>query len=31
MNSYDVIVGSSNDTGELELDVIIQITSKYYE
>lgn len=31
MNSYDVIVGSNNDTGELELDVIIQITSKYYE
>ena len=30
MNSYDVIVGSNNETGELELDRIISITSKYY-
>lgn len=29
MNSYDVIVGSNNETGELELDRIISITSKY--
>ena len=31
MNSYDVIVGSNNETGELELDRIISITSKYYD
>ena len=31
MNSYDVIVGSDNETGELELDRIISITSKYYD
>lgn len=30
MNSYDVIVGSNNETGELELERIISITSKYY-
>ena len=31
MNSYDVIVGSNNETGELELERIISITSKYYD
>ena len=31
MDSYDVIVGSNNETGELELDRIISITSKYYD
>ena len=31
MNSYDVVVGSNNETGELELDRIISITSKYYD
>ena len=31
MNSYDVIVGSNNETGELELEKIISITSKYYD
>ena len=31
MNSYDVIVGSNNEAGELELDRIISITSKYYD
>lgn len=31
MNSYDVIVGSNNETGELELDRLISITSKYYD
>ena len=31
MNSYDVIVGSNNETSELELDRIISITSKYYD
>ena len=31
MNSYDVVVGSNNEAGELELDRIISITSKYYD
>lgn len=31
MDSYDVVVGSNNETGELELDRIISITSKYYD
>ena len=31
MNSYDVIVGSNNETGKLELERIISITSKYYD
>lgn len=31
MNSYDVIVGSNNETGNLELERIISITSKYYD
>lgn len=31
MDSYDVIVGSNNETGELELDRFISITSKYYD
>ena len=31
MDSYDVIVGSNNETGELELERIISITSKYYD
>lgn len=31
MNSYDVIVGSNNKTGELETERIIEITSRYYD
>lgn len=31
MNSYDVIVGSNNETGKLELERIVSITSKYYD
>ena len=31
MDSYDVIVGSNNETGGLELDIITSTTSKYYD
>ena len=31
MNSYDVIAGSNNETGGLELDIITSTTSKYYD
>ena len=30
MNSYDVIVGANNDTYVVEVDRIIEITSRYY-
>ena len=31
MNSYDVIVGANNDTHVVEVDRIIEITSRYYD
>lgn len=31
MNSYDVIIGANNDTHIVEVDRIIEITSRYYD
>ena len=31
MNSYDVIVGANNNTHVVEVDRIIEITSRYYD
>lgn len=31
MNSYDVIIGANNDTHVVEINRIVEITSRYYD